>query len=190
MDSGDKVFPSVISADGSDFASEQVQKRFIQNILDLGSQYSTIAKEDSSPFAVRCAEMQLLFLMSSDLYERRGLLNVLLEVLEEDLATSITESEVDESEGDVTALRRRSNALAILARIPLEPIPVDQANKIFDKLLELDKHFVRMPGKTMGNVDFLVVVRRALIRFVAVVRKSTVEVSFCASPSLTYRIRL
>lgn len=169
------MFPFVFAND-SDFASEQLQRQFIQNILDLGSQYSTIGTEESSPFVMKCAEIQLQFLMSSDLYERKGLFNILLEILEEDLEVPTTASNIDEAEGDMNSWVRRSNALAIVARILLEPIPGEHTNTIFGKLLELDKYFVGMSGKMTRKVDFLVVVRRALLRFIGVAGKAAVEV--------------
>ena len=168
-------------ADSSDFASERIRREFIQIILILASQYSSFFnKDETSPFALRCAEVQLRFLMSSDLYERKGLLNRLLDVLEEDLAIPASESEGNsqsaKSDEDVNAWRRCCNAVTITARIPLEPIPRDHKNTIFEKLVELDKYLVGMSGKMDGNLEILIVVRRAVIRFVGVVGKTTIEV--------------
>jgi hypothetical protein len=175
-----KYISPVVLADSSDFASEQIQREFIQIMLILASQYSSFfTKDETSPFALRCAEVQLRFLMSSDLYERKGLLNTLLDVLEEDLAIpapgSDANSQSAKSDGDVNAWRC-CNSVMIVARIPLEPIPRDHKNTIFEKLMELDKYLVRMSGKMNGNLEILIVVRRALIRFVGVVGKTTVEV--------------
>lgn len=181
MDSFDKVWLPIVLADSSDFASEQIQREFIQIILILASQYSSFfTKDETSSFALRCAEVQLRFLMSSDLYERKGLLNTLLDVLEEDLAIPASESDVNtqsaKSDEDVNAWRRCCNAVMIVARIPLEPIPRDHKNTIFGMLVELDKYLVGMSGKMNGGLEILIVVRRALIRFVGVVGKTTVEV--------------
>jgi hypothetical protein len=118
--------------------------------------------------------------MSSDLYERMGLLNTLLDVLEEDLATRAPTSEVNsqsgKSGGEVNGWRRYCNTVTIVARIPLEPIPLDHKNAIFGKLVGLDRYLVAMSGKVNGNLEILILVRRALIRFVGVVGKTTVEV--------------
>jgi len=118
--------------------------------------------------------------MSSDLYERKGLFSTLLDILEEDLAIPAPESEVNNqsanSDGEINAWKRCCNAVTIVARIPLEPIPRDHKNTIFGKLLELDKYLVGISGKMNRNLETLIVVRRALIRFMGVVGKTTVEV--------------
>ena len=173
-------------ADNSDFATEELQRQLIERILSLGSLYSNFrAEDDFSPFALRCTEVQLRFLMSSDLYERKGLFDTLLDILEEDLAIPAIGSEgnhenSDQRERNDRLWKRCCNALTIVARIPSGPVSTDHKREIFDKLLELDKNFVGMTSEwdgTCGNlVDHLIVVRRALIRFVSVVGKSTVEV--------------
>jgi hypothetical protein len=61
-------------ADGSDEAKDSLQREFIQIICDLGSHYDYIClHEENTKTAIRCAELQLRFLISSSVYERDGL---------------------------------------------------------------------------------------------------------------------
>ena len=75
---------------------------------------------------------------------------------------------------------RASNAVTIVARLPLEPIPRYRKNAIFNKLLQLDKtvasNSVKLPWNLENKAVFLTIIRRALIRYVNTVEKWIIEV--------------
>jgi hypothetical protein len=112
-----------------------------------------------------------------------------MEVLEQDLeapTSSLANGNVG-TNGDKSALRqewrlmRMRNAVMIVSRIPLEPISLQQKNLLFKKLLELDQAIISgklgLPlKKILDKTDLLVVLRRAMSRFVSAVARDTVEV--------------
>ena len=73
------------------------------------------------------------------------------------------------------------NAVMIVSRIPLEPIPLQWKNLLFEKLLELDQAIVSgklgLPlKKTLDKTDLLVVLRCAMNRYVSIITRDAVEV--------------
>jgi hypothetical protein len=77
--------------------------------------------------------------------------------------------------------RRCRNAVMVISRIPLEPLPPQRRNEIFLKLLKLDRGIVSGNSKLTltktETMDFLVVIRGALIRYGNVAGKTVLEVS-------------
>jgi hypothetical protein len=69
----------------------------------------------------------------------------------------------------------------VISRIPLEPLPPQRRNEIFLKLLKLDRGIVSGNSKLTltktETMDFLVVIRGALIRYGNVAGKTVLEVS-------------
>jgi hypothetical protein len=63
--------------DGSEHGEESVRRDFVKAVLVLGDEYDyTVRHEENNAFAIRCAELQYRFLMSSDLYETPGLISI------------------------------------------------------------------------------------------------------------------
>jgi hypothetical protein len=138
--------------------------------------------------------------MSSDVYEKRGLVgkfahleiltaDPLMEILGQDLefnrpqivGTALPNGDTAEEWSSAEVVWRRCrNAVMVVSRIPLEPLPGQRKNEIFVKLLELDRGIVS--GKTKlkftdnETMDFLVVIRGALIRYGNGAGKTVVEV--------------
>jgi hypothetical protein len=54
--------------------SEQIRKDFVRIILNLGSLYDYFRPhEENTKMAIECAKLQYRLLMSSDVYERDGI---------------------------------------------------------------------------------------------------------------------
>jgi hypothetical protein len=61
-------------ADDSDLDDQSLRESFVRLICNLGSFYNCFSSQEvNREFSVRSAELQLRFLMSSDLYEDTGL---------------------------------------------------------------------------------------------------------------------
>jgi hypothetical protein len=75
---------------------------------------------------------------------------------------------------------RCRNAVMVISRMPLEPLPQQRKNEIFHKLLKLDREIVhgivKLPLQKSERLDFLVIIRRALIRYGNTVTKTVIEV--------------
>jgi hypothetical protein len=157
--------------------------------------------ERNSEISIRCAELQLRFLMSSDVYEREGLVDPLMEVLEHDLSvpnSSQVNGDINVN-GDCTnhkisawSLARCRNAVAITSRILLEPVSRHRKNGIFEKLLILDQWVVsgsmRQYFDKKHQTEFLVTIRHAMIHFVNSVAKFVIEASLHFTTHLIHRI--
>ena len=113
-----------------------------------------------------------------------------MEVLEEDLGVPtppLVNGNVEANGDNLTGgeqewrLVQLYNAIMIVSRIPLEPISLQRKNKLFEKLLNLDQAIVSGKiglrlRKTLHKTDLLVMLRRALNRFVSVIARDVVEV--------------
>ena len=61
----------------SDTASEQLKEDFVRIVFNLGSQYDYFRPhEENTMMAIECAKLQYRLLVSSDVYEREGLLGM------------------------------------------------------------------------------------------------------------------
>jgi hypothetical protein len=80
----------------------------------------------------------------------------------------------------------------IISRVALEPVSQGRKIGIFNKLLKLDQTIVSgntpFTLKKLDKVQFLVVIRRSLIRFSNIVSKFVIEVIFFFKFHLTCRI--
>ena|ERR1700737_3673673 len=72
-------------------------------------------------------------------------------------------------------------AVMVVARMPLEPIPLHWKNEILLKLLKLDRNVVdgkaKPPLQEKFKVELLLLIRRALVRYVKTAAKDVVMVS-------------
>lgn len=79
-------------------------------------------------------------------------------------------------------LMKLCNAVKIVSRIPLGPIPLQWKNLLFERLLELDQAIVSgklgLPLKeTLDKTDLLVVLRCTMNRYVSTIARDAVEVT-------------
>jgi hypothetical protein len=182
-------------ANGSERGEDSVQADFVECVVGLGAEYDyTMRHEENSEFSVRCADLQFRFLMSSDLYERPGLMSTFFHLI---LLTSdpLVESIIDilhrpgnvQSNGIVDGEKDSSNrlepvrnVLAIISRIPLEPIPRSLRDSVFMELISLDRALIYglIPQITDNEItsQVLATTRRSLFRLIDTVSKDVIMV--------------
>jgi hypothetical protein len=131
--------------------------------------------------------------MSSDLYERENLIGTflvcelitvsLMSILREDIGLS-TSQHNGLANRRTSAMKQRKclNAVAILSRIPLEPISARFKIDISADLLKLDKLTIsRNDGlhfTETSRLGFLIFVRSASVRFLKSATRTNLEVHF------------
>jgi hypothetical protein len=148
--------------------------------------------EDNNVLAVRCAELQYRFLMSSDLYETPGLISMfifrpwlisdpligtIIEMLHRPGNTrsnGVVNGEISSS-GDLHAFR---NALEVISRLPLEPITPSLRDSVFTELISLDRALIYRLVPQLADhpmeVDVLTSTRRALVRLIEPVSRDVI----------------
>jgi len=166
--------------------------------MALGAEYDySLQHEENSEFASRCANLQYRFLISSDLYERLGLIRkfplshslLTLDPMMEAIIEILHRPGNVQSNGTVTSettqakhLKPLRNVLTIISRIPLEPIPIPLRNSVSMELISLDRALIYglIPQFTneQATIEVLIVIRRALVRFIDVASKDVITVLY------------
>ena len=90
------------------------------------------------------------------------------------------QSNKEAHKGGQLRLNRCRNAVAIIDRIPMEPISQRRRNGLFEKLMKLDQVVISRKTdislKKLDKQEFLVAIRHAIIRFAKSVARTVVEV--------------
>ena len=175
-----------------------MRRDFVESIMALGAEYDySLQHEGNNEFAARCAGLQYRFLISSDLYEKLGLIGTFplfhsvltLDPLMEAIIEILHRPGNVQSNGIVNSettpanhLKPLRNVLAIISRIPLEPIPIPLRDSVSMELISLDRALIYglIPQLTneQATIEVLIVIRRALVRFIDVASKEVITVLY------------